>query len=156
MFDPQPEHVWVSDTPMVRFSWGAIKGPHASLARLATHFILKHFDTLSSAPNLSPPSFSPALSSSSYPLIFLFEGVAPKMSLRKCFSWLFKLKFLFEKFSSFCGLYPILDLHSMVFKPLNLHVYPSKRIKLSHVDFGCSGKTGLFGFRNWTIRFSLV
>jgi hypothetical protein len=80
MSNSQPGHVWVSDTPMVRFSWGAIKGPHTSLARLATHFILKHFDTLSSAPNLSPLSFSSALSLSSYPLIFLFEGVAPKIS----------------------------------------------------------------------------
>jgi hypothetical protein len=60
-------------------------------------------------------SFSAALSSSSYPLIFLFEGFAPNMSWRKYFSWLFKSKFIFEKFSSFCGLYPVLDLHSMVF-----------------------------------------
>jgi hypothetical protein len=40
MSDPQPEHVWISDTPTARFSWGAIKCPHISLARLITHFIL--------------------------------------------------------------------------------------------------------------------
>jgi hypothetical protein len=101
-------------------------------------------------------SFSPALSSNSYPLIFLFESVAPKMSWRKDFSWLFKSKFLFEKFPSFCGLYPVLDLHSMVFKPLNLQVYPWKRFKLSMNDFGCLEKTGVSGFRNRTIRFSWV
>jgi hypothetical protein len=101
-------------------------------------------------------SFSLALSSSSYPLIFLFEGVAPKMSWRKDFSWLFKSKFLFEKISSFCGLYHVLDLHSKVFKPLNLHAYPWKRVKLSKADFSCPGKTRLSGFRNQTIWVSRV
>jgi hypothetical protein len=92
-------------------------------------------------------SFSLALSSSSYPLIFLFEGIAPKISWRKDFSWLFKSKFLFDKFSFFCGLYPVLDLHSMVFKHLNLHVYPLKMLKLSKADFGCPGKIRLSNFK---------
>jgi hypothetical protein len=70
----------------------------------------------------------------------------PKMSWRKDFSCLFKSKFLFDKFSSFCGLYPVLDLHSMVFKPLNLHVYPWKRLKLSKVDFGYLGKNQTIWF----------
>jgi hypothetical protein len=43
MSGPRPEHVRVSDTPMARFSWGAIKGPHAFLAREATHFTLQIF-----------------------------------------------------------------------------------------------------------------
>jgi hypothetical protein len=41
MSSSRPGHVWVSDTTMARFSWGAIKGPHASLAQLATHFTLQ-------------------------------------------------------------------------------------------------------------------
>jgi hypothetical protein len=41
MSDSQPGHAQVYDTPMARFSWGAIKGPHASLAREATHFTLQ-------------------------------------------------------------------------------------------------------------------
>jgi hypothetical protein len=68
------------------------------------------------------------------------------MSWRKGFSWLFKSKFLFEKFSFFCWLYPIMDLHSMVFKPVKLHVYPWKRLMLLKTDFGCPEKTGLSGF----------
>jgi hypothetical protein len=71
------------------------------------------------------------------------------MSWRKGFSWLFKSKFLFEKFSSFCGLYPILDLHSMIFKPVKLHVYPWKRLMLSKAYFGCAGKTRLSGFHGF-------
>jgi hypothetical protein len=43
MSGPQPEHVQISETPMARFFCGAIKGPHASLARLATHFTLQIF-----------------------------------------------------------------------------------------------------------------
>jgi hypothetical protein len=34
MSDPRPGHVRLSDTPTARFSWGAIKGSHASLAQL--------------------------------------------------------------------------------------------------------------------------
>jgi hypothetical protein len=94
-------------------------------------------------------SFSPTLSWSSYHLIFLFESIAPKMSWRKDLSWLFKSKFLFEKFSSFCGLYPVLYLYSMVFKPLNLHVYHWKRLKLSKANFRCLGKIGLSNFRGF-------
>jgi hypothetical protein len=41
MSDPRPRHVRVSNTPTARFSCGAIKGPHASLAQLATHFRLQ-------------------------------------------------------------------------------------------------------------------
>jgi hypothetical protein len=40
MSDPRPGHVQVSDTPTARFSWRAIKDPHASLAWLVTHFTL--------------------------------------------------------------------------------------------------------------------
>jgi hypothetical protein len=94
-------------------------------------------------------SFSPTLSWSSYHLIFLFESIAPKMSWRKDLSWLFKSKFLFEKFSSFCGLYPVLYLYSMVFKPLNLHVYHWKGLKLSKANFHCLGKIGLSNFRGF-------
>jgi hypothetical protein len=51
---PRPGHVWVFDTPMARFSWGAIKGPHTSLAWLATHFTLQTlWDTLLSSQPLS-------------------------------------------------------------------------------------------------------
>jgi hypothetical protein len=63
-----------------------------------------------------------------------------------------------EKISSFCGLYPKLDLHSnfSLVSSLNLLESPLKRLELSKGCFVCSGKTGLFGFRNWTIRFSQV
>jgi hypothetical protein len=38
---PQPRHVRVSDTPMGRVPWGAIKDPHTSLAWLTTQFNLQ-------------------------------------------------------------------------------------------------------------------
>jgi hypothetical protein len=49
----QPGHVRVSDTPMNRFPWGAIKVPHACLAHEATHLNLQTLlDTLFSSKSL--------------------------------------------------------------------------------------------------------
>jgi hypothetical protein len=54
MSRPWPGHVRISDTPTARFPWGAIKGPHASLACPATHFNMQTLcDTLLSSQALS-------------------------------------------------------------------------------------------------------
>jgi hypothetical protein len=54
---PRPGHIRISDTPMARFSWGAIKSP-PRLSSLEGHSIhIANILRRSLAPNISPPSF---------------------------------------------------------------------------------------------------
>jgi hypothetical protein len=54
MSGPRPRHVWVSDTPMARFSWGAIKGPPRLSSTVGHLFhIATIWDTLLSSQPLS-------------------------------------------------------------------------------------------------------
>jgi hypothetical protein len=84
MFGLQPGHVQPNPIPQRLSSGPDISGPQAGFQRGLPNMSgprpehVRVSDTPTA--RFSPPSFSPALSSSSYTLIFLFEGVAPKMS----------------------------------------------------------------------------
>jgi hypothetical protein len=63
-------------------------------------------------------SYLPKILPSSLLKIFIlsnpYQGVGPKFFEEKSFSWIIKVKISFlRKISSFCGLYPKLDLHSI-------------------------------------------
>jgi hypothetical protein len=106
-------------------SLGAIKDPPhlSSMVGHSSHIAntLRHSLELPTSLLQASPRLSLQVLIHSYSYL---KALPQKYLEEKGFSWLFKLKFLFEKFSSFCEVYPILDLHSMVFKPFNLHIYP--------------------------------
>jgi hypothetical protein len=112
-------------TPQQLDSLGGYKRPPRLSITVGHSFhianTLRHSLELPTSLLQAPPQLSLQVLIHSYSYL---KTLAQKYLEEKGFSWLFKLKFLFEKFSFFCGLYPILDLHSMVFKPLNLYVYP--------------------------------